>query len=80
MNVRELKQNYGKDIVFWGGVIDTQKTLPYGSPDQIKDEVKRNIETLAPGGGYVINTVHNIQSDVPPQNLDALFEAINTYR
>lgn len=80
MNILELKKKFGKDIVFWGGVIDTQKTLPYGSPDQIKDEVKRNIDILAPGGGFVINTVHNIQADVPPQNLEALFEAINLYR
>lgn len=80
MELPKLKKEFGQDITFWGGVVDTQKTLPYGKPQQIKDEVKRHIEILAPGGGYVINTVHNIQGDVPPQNLEALFEAIQLYR
>ncbi len=74
-----LKKDFGKDIVFWGGGIDTQDTLPHGTPAQVKDEVKRNIDTLAPGGGFVFNTIHNIQADVPPQNIIAMYEALHEY-
>jgi uroporphyrinogen decarboxylase len=74
-----LKRDFGQDIVFWGGGVDTQGVLPNGTPQQVKDDVQRNIEALAPGGGYVFNTVHNIQADVPPQNLLALFEALREY-
>ena len=69
----------GKDIVFWGGGIDTQDTLPHGSPQQVKDEVKRNIDALAVGGGFVFNTVHNIQPDVPPENIMAMYEALQEF-
>ncbi len=72
-----LKRDFGKDIVFWGGGVDTQGVLPGGTPQQVRDDVRRNIEALAPGGGYVFNTVHNIQADVPPQNMLALFEALH---
>jgi uroporphyrinogen decarboxylase len=74
-----LKRDFGKDLVFWGGGVDTQDTLPYGSPQQVQDEVMRTIEALAPGGGYVFNTVHNIQADVPPENLLAMYQALHTY-
>ncbi len=75
----ELKRDFGKDIVFWGGGVDTQDVLPYGTPEQVKDDVRRNIEALAPGGGFVFNTVHNIQADVAPQNLIAMYEALAEY-
>jgi uroporphyrinogen decarboxylase len=55
--------------------VDTQGVLPNGNPQQVKDDVRRNIDALAPGGGFVFNTVHNIQSDVPPQNIVAMWEA-----
>jgi uroporphyrinogen decarboxylase len=70
-----LKHDFGDVLTFWGGGVDTQDTLPYGTPQQVKDEVKRNIEALAPGGGYVFNTVHNIQADVPVENILAMYEA-----
>ena len=70
-----LKRDFGKDITFWGGGVDTQGILPNGSPQQVKDDVRRNVEALAPGGGFVFNTVHNIQADVPPQNIVAMWEA-----
>jgi len=76
MEPAELKKDFGKDIVFWGGGIDTQGTLPNGSPQQVRDEVKQNIEKLAPGGGFVFNTIHNIQADVPPENIAAMYEAV----
>ena len=71
-----LKQDFGKDMVFWGGGIDTQHILPSGTPGQVKDEVKRNIDALAPGGGFVFSTIHNIQAEVPPQNIVAMMEAL----
>ena len=75
MDPAELKREFGKDLVFWGGGVDTQGVLPNGTPQEVKDDVRRNIEALAPGGGYVFNTVHNVQADVPPENLIAMWEA-----
>lgn len=74
-----LKRDYGQDLVFWGGGVDTQGILPNGAPQEVKDDVKRNIEALAAGGGYVFNTVHNIQADVPPQNILAMWEALREH-
>lgn len=74
-----LKKDFGRELVFWGGGVDTQGILPNGTPRQVKDDVRRNIETLAPGGGYVFNTVHNIQADVPPENIIAMWEALQEY-
>lgn len=79
MNTKKLKKEFGKDIVFWGGGCDTQKVLPYGSPDEVKNEVKRRIEDLAPGGGFIFNQVHNIQAGVPPENIMAMYEALWEY-
>ena len=70
-----LKKDFGKDICFWGGGVETQDVLPNGTPQQIRDNVKRNIDALAPGGGFVFNTVHNIQREVPAQNVLAMWEA-----
>jgi uroporphyrinogen decarboxylase len=75
----QLKKDFGKDIVFWGGGVDTQHILPSGTPEQVKDNVKRNIEALAPGGGFVFSTVHNIQAEVPPENFAAMIEALKEY-
>lgn len=75
----QLKKDFGKDIVFWGGGVDTQHILPSGTPEQVKDDVKRNIEALAPGGGFVFNTVHNIQAEVPPENIVAMWEALQEF-
>lgn len=75
----QLKKDFGKDIVFWGGGVDTQHVLPSGTPEQVKDDVKRNIDALAPGGGFVFSTIHNIQAEVPPQNIIAMIEALTDY-
>ena len=74
-----LKKEFGKDITFWGGGVDTQRVLPRGSVQDVRDEVKRRIEDFAPGGGFVFNTVHNIQADVPPQNIMAMWEALQEF-
>ncbi len=71
-----LKRDFGRDISFWGGGVDTQGILPHGTPKQVREDVKRNVSALAPGGGYVFNTVHNIQPDVPPENIVAMWEAL----
>ncbi|MBI5712905.1 MAG: hypothetical protein HZC38_05705 [Chloroflexi bacterium] len=71
-----IKRDFGKDLVFWGAGVETQSVLPFGTPQEVKDDVRRNIDALAPGGGYVFNTVHNIQADVPPQNIMAMIEAL----
>jgi uroporphyrinogen decarboxylase len=73
----QLKKDFGKDIVFWGGGVDTQDILPNATPEKLKDHVKRNIDALAPGGGFVFSTVHNIQAEVPPQNIVAMLELLN---
>lgn len=75
----QLKKDFGKDIVFWGGGVDTQHVLPSGTVQQVKDNVKRNIEALAPGGGFVFSTVHNIQAEVPPENIMAMWETLMEY-
>jgi len=79
METRQLKRDFGRDIVFWGGGVDTQRVLPRGTPAEVKAEVKRRIEDLAPGGGFIFNTVHNIQGDVPPENVIAMVEALHEY-
>jgi uroporphyrinogen decarboxylase len=71
-----LKRDFGRDIVFWGAGVDTQDVLPNGTPQEVRDDVRRNIEALAPGGGFVFNTVHNIQADVLPDNIIAMWEAL----
>jgi len=79
MDARELKAAYGDRIAFWGGGVDTQHTLPFGSPAQVRQEVRERIETFGPGGGFVFNTIHNIQAGVPVENLMAMFEALKDY-
>lgn len=79
MDTKSLKKEFGKDVTFWGGGVDTQKILPFGTPEQVKDEVKRRIEDLSKDGGFIFASVHNIQSDVPPQNVMAMWETLQTY-
>jgi len=76
MGARELKRDFGKDLVFWGGGIDTQQILPYGSPDEVYRHVRENIEIFNDGGGFVFNTVHNVQGNVPLANVEAMFRAV----
>jgi uroporphyrinogen decarboxylase len=79
MDTKRLKEEYGQDIVFWGGGVDTQRVLPFGTPDEVADEVKRRIDDLAPGGGFVFAAVHNIQAFVPPENIVTMFETTLEY-
>jgi hypothetical protein len=80
MDPRWLKKTYGDLLTFWGGGVDTQKTLPFGTPAQVRDEVRERIEIFAPGGGFVFCSIHNVQACTPIANLLALFETVRSYR
>ena len=80
MDPKKLKSDYGKYITFWGGGVDTQKTLPFGSPKEVREEVKYLIEIFSTYGGYVFNSVHNIQANTPIDNVIAMIEAIQEFR
>jgi hypothetical protein len=79
MEPEKLKEKYGNNLVFWGGGIDTQKMLPFGSPPEIREQTLRNCEIFSKNGGFVFNTVHNIQANVPIENIIAMFEAIKEF-
>jgi uroporphyrinogen decarboxylase len=74
MDPRRLKERFGDRLVFWGAACDCQNTLPFGTPQDVAREVEESVRTLAPGGGYVLAPVHNIQANVPPDNVIALFD------
>jgi len=78
MDPQGLKREFGGELVFWGGAI-RNAVLTNGSPAEVQEEVKRNLDALAPGGGYVFATIHNIQPEVPPENLMAMWEALERY-
>jgi uroporphyrinogen-III decarboxylase len=80
MDAKMLKREYGGDLVFWGGVIDTQKTLPFGTPEEVKSEATERCEILAEGGGFVFNAIHNVQARTPMENLRALLDVIKDFR
>jgi uroporphyrinogen decarboxylase len=69
-----LKRDFGKDIVFWGGACNPQGALAFGTPEDVANEVRENIEALAPGGGFVLANVHNIQDLVPGENIVSMFD------
>ncbi|HUT66555.1 MAG TPA: uroporphyrinogen decarboxylase family protein [Spirochaetota bacterium] len=71
-----LKKNYGDRFVFWGGAVNSQGTLAFGSPEEVREQTRRNVGIFSKGGGYIFNNVHNIQSTVPVENVTAMFEAV----
>jgi uroporphyrinogen-III decarboxylase len=79
MEPEHLKAKYGDRLVFWGGGVDTQKTLPFGTPAEVREEVLRRCEIFAPGGGFVFNAIHNIQAGTPVANLAAMFDAVGEF-
>lgn len=79
MDIKRLKKEFGKDLCFWGGGIDVQQELPFLSVAEIEDEVKRTLDIMAPGGGYVFFPSHNIQADVTPDRMDAVMRTVLTY-
>lgn len=76
MDARALKREFGRDLVFWGGGVDTQKTLPFGTPAEVYREVRERIDIFNESGGFVFNTVHNIQGNTPIENVRAMINAI----
>ena len=80
MDPETLKARFGEQITFWGGGVDTQKTLPFGTPDEIRAEVAQRIKIFGTGGGFVFNPVHNVQAQTPRENLVALYEAFRESR
>lgn len=79
MEAKALKRDFGKDITFWGGGINTQKTLPFGTPEQVLKEALECLEVFSQAGGYVFNTIHNIQAKTPVENVVALVEAVRKF-
>jgi uroporphyrinogen decarboxylase len=79
MDTQFLKREYGKEITFWGAGCDSQAVLPMGTPQEVVDEVKRRIDDLAPGGGFVFAPIHNIQANVPVGNIAAMFQTAQDY-
>ncbi len=77
MELRGLKRDFGRDLTFWGGGIDTQSVLNHGTPAAVGEAVRRSVDILAPGGGFVFCQVHNIQPDVPPENVVAMVAALD---
>jgi hypothetical protein len=79
MDPVNLKKKYGRDIVFWGGGIDTQKTLPYASPEKVREEVLSLCEIFTKDGGFVFSSIHNIQANVPVKNMVSMINAIKEF-
>ena len=76
MEPTELKKKYGDNIVFWGGGVDTQKTIAFGKPDEVYREVRERIQIFNQDGGLVFNSIHNIQGNTPTDNILSMFDAI----
>lgn len=79
MDGKAIKEKYGDKFTFWGGGVDTQKVLPFGTPDDVYKQVQERLDLLGKGGGYVFNTIHNIVANVPPENLMAMYKAVKDY-
>jgi hypothetical protein len=79
MEPEQLKQAYGRDIVFWGGGVDTQQVLPFGTAEQVREQVLRRCEIFARGGGFVFNAIHNIQAGTPVENIVAMIDAVRDF-
>ena len=77
MDPQTLKEPFGRQITFWGGGVDTQRTLPFGTPDEVRAQVRQRIEIFSRGGGFVFNPVHNVQARAPAENLVALYETVS---
>ena len=74
MDMRKIKEKYGSRFTFWGGGVDTQNTLPFGTPKEVQQQVRERIDVLGKDGGFVFNTIHNIVANVPAENLTAMYK------
>lgn len=80
MDAKKLKEEFGSDITFWGAGVNMKETLSKAEPEEVRQEVKENIKVFSPGGGFIFNTVHNIQDDMPPENIMAMWETLQELR
>ena len=79
MGPQRLKEEFGDRLVFWGGGADTQTVLPFGTPEEVRQQVRERVLTFGPGGGFVFGTTQDIQAEVPPENVLAMYEAVRDY-
>jgi uroporphyrinogen-III decarboxylase len=79
MDPSALKSKYGDRLTFWGGGVDTQNTLPFGTPEQVREEVLGRCEIFSSGSGFVFNPIHNIQAATPVENIVAMFNAVHEF-
>jgi uroporphyrinogen-III decarboxylase len=79
MDPETLKKEFGDNIVFWGGGVDTQKTLPFGTPEEVREQVLKRCETFSPRGGFVFNAIHNVQAKTPTENIVAMIDAVHEF-
>jgi uroporphyrinogen-III decarboxylase len=79
MDPQTLKERYGKDIVFWGGGVDTQKVLPFGTPAEVREQVLARCEVFSRNGGFVFNAIHNVQAQTPVKNIVAMIDAVHEF-
>jgi uroporphyrinogen-III decarboxylase len=79
MDPVRLKEVYGSRLVFWGGGVNTQDTLPFGAPAAVREEVLRRCEIFAPGGGFVFTSIHNVQAGTPLANIVAMIDAVREF-
>ena len=80
MDSQRLKDEFGQQLTFWGGGVDTQRVLPYGTPDEVRRHVIGQCEIFGKDGGFVFNSVHNVQANVPVENIVAVFDALKELR
>ncbi len=79
MDPDQLKANFGDSLVFWGGGVDTQRVLPFGTAAEVREQVLRRCEVFAPGGGFVFNSIHNVQARTPVENIVAMIDAVHEF-
>jgi uroporphyrinogen-III decarboxylase len=79
MDPQHIKDSYGRDLVFWGAGVDTQKTLPYGTPEEVREQVLKMCAIFSNGGGYIFNSVHNLLPQSPVENMVAMFDAVKEF-
>lgn len=80
MNPVQLKEKYDKDLVFWGGGVDTQKILPFGTLEEVREEVEKRLKIFSKGGGFIFNAIHNIQAKTPVENVVSMIESVHNFK
>jgi uroporphyrinogen-III decarboxylase len=79
MDPEHIKNTYGDRLVFWGGGVDTQRVLPFGTPEEVRSQVLRRCEIFSKNGGFVFNAIHNVQANTPVENIAAMIDAVHEF-